>query len=102
MIVGPPGTVFENRMYSLRVLCGGRYPDEPPEVRFNTKIAMQGIDDRGNVLRSASAVLRQWQRHYTMDAVLSALRREMVGPANRRTPQPAEGELYPRSDNDQA
>ena len=32
-IIGPGGTPFDCRIYCLRVHCGERYPEFPPEVR---------------------------------------------------------------------
>lgn len=93
-ILGPPGTVFENRIYSVTVRCGENYPDEPPEAYFNTKINLSSVDANGKVCRSALPALRSWQRHHTIDYVLTVVRQDMIAPNNRKSPQPPEGTCY--------
>lgn len=39
-------------------------------------------------------VLKSWSRDYTMETILMKLRREMSSSANRKLPQPREGETY--------
>lgn len=40
-------------------------------------------------------VLGNWQRQYTMEIILTELRREMAAPHNRKQPQPPEGATFP-------
>jgi hypothetical protein len=42
-------TVFENRMYSLKIETGLKYPDEAPTIRFTTRINLTGVDRNGEV-----------------------------------------------------
>lgn len=43
-------TPFENRMYSLKIECGERYPDEPPTLRFLTKVNINCINQNNGVV----------------------------------------------------
>jgi ubiquitin-conjugating enzyme E2 variant len=92
-IFGPPGTAYENRIYSISITCGDKYPDRPPVVKFNTRITMGCIDAKGNVSERWGP-LSQWRREYTIETVLEALRREMISAANRKLAQPPEGACY--------
>ena len=36
-------------MYSLKIETGLKYPDEPPTLKFQTKINLAGVDKNGEV-----------------------------------------------------
>ena len=92
-IFGPPNTAFENRIYSLSVVCDGQYPDTAPTVRFNTQVSMGSVDPNGSV-KSNWSILQNWRREYTLETILSSLRQEMGAQNNRRLQQPPEGSCY--------
>ncbi|GMN38471.1 hypothetical protein TIFTF001_007704 [Ficus carica] len=91
-IIGPPNTVHEGRIYQLKLFCGKDYPDNPPTVRFQTRINMTCVNqESGMVEPSLFPMLANWQREYTMEDMLTQLKKEMMSPQNRKLAQPPEG-----------
>jgi len=94
-IFGPPGTTFDNRIYSLTLSCDDKYPVSPPTVRFNSKINLPYIDQTSGMANPAKCPgLEDWKPEDSMDTVLSKIRRNMTVTANRKLPQPAEGSTF--------
>lgn len=79
-------------MFSLIIECGPGYPDEPPKVKFISKIKMTGvIENTGVVDRRLVPVLARWQRVYSIKTVLQELRKAMSLKENQKFTQPPEG-----------
>lgn len=92
-IFGPPATNFENRIYSLSIICGNTYPDSVPQIKFNTTINLSVVDKNG-ALKESWGIISGWRREYTLETILSSLRQEMASGANRKLAQPPEGTAY--------
>ncbi|KAJ9516261.1 ubiquitin-conjugating enzyme/RWD-like protein [Haematococcus lacustris] len=94
-IIGPPGTVHDGRIYTLRIHCGNSYPNGPPQIWFKSKVNMGCVDQRdGRVDPGKFPVLAHWKREYTLETVLTELRRDMANPVNKKLPQPPEGQCF--------
>jgi len=95
MIIGPPRTPYENRMYSVKIECGNRYPDDAPTAKFISRININCINAATGVVDNRQVpVLSRWQRDYTIKTVLQELRRIMTLKENMKLTQPPEGTCF--------
>eukprot|EP01104_Vermistella_antarctica_P002420 TRINITY_DN12662_c0_g1_i1.p1 TRINITY_DN12662_c0_g1~~TRINITY_DN12662_c0_g1_i1.p1 ORF type:complete len:142 (+),score=22.80 TRINITY_DN12662_c0_g1_i1:128-553(+) len=95
-IIGPANTAHEGRIYSLKIYCDQKYPHNPPDVRFTSRINMTGVNQQnGTVDKKAYPMLgTQWKATYNLEYVLQQLRRQMSTPANKKLSQPPEGTSF--------
>jgi len=95
-ILGPMQSSFENRIYSLRIEAGERYPMQPPTVTFVTKINLPSCVDgqTGKVDLGKIGVTRGWTPQNSISDVLGAIFHAMARQENRKLPQPPEGEEF--------
>jgi len=49
VIQGPEGTPYENGIFKLELNIPDRYPNDPPKVRFITKVYHPNIDNAGRI-----------------------------------------------------
>jgi ubiquitin-conjugating enzyme E2 variant len=75
-VLGPSFTLFENRIYTLRIECGPKYPDLPPVLAFVTSINAHFVNTcTGQVIPSGLKCLARWDRRYTIETVLKEIKR---------------------------
>ncbi|KAG1413274.1 hypothetical protein G6F58_007582 [Rhizopus delemar] len=93
-ILGAPHSAHENRIYSLTVYCGDNYPNQPPSFQFVSRINLPSVNPQnGKVEPNRLPCLANWRSNYTLETVLTELRREMAT-VGRKLPQPPEGTTF--------
>jgi len=91
-IIGPPNTNFDNRIYMLTITCDESYPAAAPKMRFNSKINLPCVNSNDGTVTSAFKMFSPWNSTYTMETLLIGLKNEMI--ANKKSSQPADGEMF--------
>ncbi|WZZ52832.1 hypothetical protein YC2023_052939 [Brassica napus] len=88
-------TVHEGRIYQLKLFCDKDYPEKPPTVRFHSRINMTCVNHETGVVEPKKfGLLANWQREYTMETILTHLKKEMSTSHNRKLVQPPEGTCF--------
>mmetsp|Transcript_17337 Transcript_17337/g.30292 ORF Transcript_17337/g.30292 Transcript_17337/m.30292 type:complete len:144 (-) Transcript_17337:498-929(-) len=90
-ILGPPNTAIENRIISIRILCGPQYPQVMPEVQFVSKLNFPFIDANGR----AKNLPISWNRNMKIETLLVHLRALMAKAEYKKFKQPPAKETYP-------
>jgi|ERR1700722_4977509 ubiquitin-protein ligase len=74
-----PQTVHENRIYSLKIICGETYPDTPPSVQFVSKVNLPFVNQlNGQVDVTKLNVLAYWNRNSSIETILVEIRRYVM------------------------
>ena len=82
-------TVFDNKIYSLKIVCGQDYPQKPPQINFVNKINIPSVN-QGNGAVDKLGLLKDWKNTTTLENILVALKNQMV--ANKGLKQPPDGQ----------
>ncbi|GJV01897.1 ribonuclease H-like domain-containing protein [Tanacetum coccineum] len=93
-IIGPHNSVHEGRIYQLKLFCDKDYPEKPPTVRFHSRVNMTCVNHETGVVDAKKfGILANWQREYTMEDILTQLKKEMAAAHNRKLVQPPEEDM---------
>eukprot|EP01036_Dinobryon_divergens_P026063 gene26063-34667_t len=93
-ILGPSGTVFDGRLYELRITCGPEYPNAPPKVRFVSRINLSDVNQTTGIIESTLPAIKNWNRKCTIESVLVGIKSAMNSSQNRRLQQPPEDSRF--------
>ena len=87
-IIAAPGNAGEPRMWSLKIHCCKDYPRLPPQIAFTSKIIMDGVDAKGNIVNAKFPFLQTWNSSKSMHGALNEIK-SFIARASKM--QPPEG-----------
>lgn len=91
-ILGPTNSPVENRIISLLIMCGPKYPFEMPSVQFQSKVNFPFVDSHGKLV--GDKVKLVWKPTSRIEHVLVHIRNQFNKKEYTREKQPADGEMY--------
>ncbi|EAY02587.1 Ubiquitin-conjugating enzyme family protein [Trichomonas vaginalis G3] len=91
-IIGHPQTAFSNRLISIRISCGQKYPKQAPFVKFITKVNLPFVDPNGGIILEKFPTLGHWHSETTILKILTDI--AVLMKKYGLTPQPPEGSTY--------
>jgi ubiquitin-conjugating enzyme E2 variant len=92
-IIGPPNTNFDNRIYMMEIICDDNYPEQPPMIKFNSKINLPCVNQTNGVVeKSKFHMFANWNSGYSMEKILIGIKNEMI--SNKKAAQPADGDMF--------
>lgn len=91
-ILGMQGTRFDGRMISVKIYCGDRYPNQPPNVSFISRVNLPFVDQNGNIVTNNFPLLKNWKKETKIATILIEISRLMV--KNGSLQQPPDGQTY--------
>ena len=78
-------------MWFLRLHCDKDYPTRPPAIAFNSRVSLDCVDARGNVVPGKVPYLASWTAAKTLHGALTELKNLLA----RASPaQPPDGSNY--------
>lgn len=93
-IIGPHKSPYEGRIYNVMIICGEKYPEERPFVKFMTKIKLSCVQENGEVNYRVLNELKTWNRNSSIKNLLSGIRRVMSEKENQKVTQPPENTFF--------
>jgi len=85
---------MDMRVLELSIEVGARYPEEPPALRFRSRVNLPFVRGDGRVDLKALGVAQAWKRHNSIEDAMNAVYHAIMRPECRRLPQPPDGARY--------
>jgi ubiquitin-conjugating enzyme E2 variant len=68
----------------MSIVCGENYPEQAPQIRFNSKINIPCVNQSTGVVEQKFHMFANWNPKYTLEAILIGIKTEMIN--NKKLP----------------